>query len=80
MSFHPDHRHPYLIDASKPWHIAWWGGDQLGITEDELIEAILTVGTDADAVAEFVSNMRRTRKAYHSAKKARYPGAPGVVG
>ena len=79
MSFHPDHRHPYLIDASKPWHIAWWA-DQLGTTEDELIEAILTVGTDADAVAEFVSTMRRARKPNHSAKKSRYPWAPGVAG
>jgi hypothetical protein len=74
-----DHKHRYVIDASKSWHRAWWA-EQLGITEDELIEAMLAVGPDADAVAAFISTMRRTCKPNHSARKARYPGAPTGAG
>jgi hypothetical protein len=52
------HKHRYVIDASKPWHVAWWA-ERLGVSQDELVEAMLLVGTDAGAVTDFI---RHTRK------------------
>ena len=46
-------KHHYVIDASKPWHLAWWA-EQLGVSEDKLVDVMLVVGTDASAVAEFI--------------------------
>jgi len=48
-----DRKQHYVIDASKPWHLAWWA-EQFGVSEDELVEAMLVVGPDAGAVAEFI--------------------------
>ena len=53
MSYISDHKHHYVIDASKPWHLAWWA-EQLGVSEHELVDAMLLVGNDASAVAEFI--------------------------
>jgi|KBSMisStandDraft_5_1062788.scaffolds.fasta_scaffold684576_1 hypothetical protein len=53
MQYVSDRKQHYVIDASKPWHLAWWA-EQFGVSEDELVEAMLVVGTDAGAVAEFI--------------------------
>ena len=39
----------YVIDATKPWHVAWWA-EQLGVSEDSLLEAVDAVGNEARAV------------------------------
>jgi len=44
----------YMIDPSKPWHVAWWA-NELGVSEQALIEAIHRVGVDAEAVADFLA-------------------------
>jgi Protein of unknown function (DUF3606) len=39
----------YVIDATKPWHVAWWASE-LGVSEDSLFEAVDVVGNQARAV------------------------------
>jgi hypothetical protein len=43
----------YVIDASKPWHIAWWA-QRFDATEEALTEAIAAVGADAGAVEDYL--------------------------
>ncbi len=38
----------YVIDATKPWHVAWWAA-ALGVSEDSLLEAVDVVGNQARA-------------------------------
>jgi hypothetical protein len=52
------HKQRYVIDASKPWHVAWWA-ERLGVSQDELVEAMLRVGTDAGAVTDFINHARK---------------------
>jgi len=42
-----DKRH--VIDATKPWHVAWWAAE-LGVSEESLLEAVYAVGDQARAV------------------------------
>ena len=42
-----DKRH--VIDATKPWHVAWWAAE-LGVSADSLLEAVYAVGDQARAV------------------------------
>ena len=42
-----DKRH--FIDATKPWHVAWWAAE-LGVSEESLLEAVYAVGDQARAV------------------------------
>jgi len=44
-----EHGKRYLIDVSKPWHVAWWA-KELGVSEDSLLEAVRAVGNQARAV------------------------------
>ena len=53
MRHEPDQKH-YVIDPSNPWHLTWWA-NKLGVSEDALVEAILRVGVDADAVEAFLT-------------------------
>jgi hypothetical protein len=53
----------YVIDASKPWHVAWWA-KELGVSEDSLLEAIHRVGVEADAVEAYIG-IRRAREQHH---------------
>ena len=39
----------YLIDVTKPWHVAWWA-KKFGVSEDSLLEAVEAVGNQARAV------------------------------
>ena len=36
----------YVIDVSKPFHVSWWAAT-LGVSEDELIEAVASSGARA---------------------------------
>jgi hypothetical protein len=42
-----DKRH--VIDATKPWHVAWWAAE-LGVSEESLVDAVYAVGEQARAV------------------------------
>jgi Protein of unknown function (DUF3606) len=57
-----DERH-YVIDTSKPWHVAWWA-KELGVSEDSLWDAINRVGIEADAVEAYIG-IRRAREQQH---------------
>ena len=61
-----DKRH--VIDATKPWHVAWWAAE-LGVSEDSLLNAVDVVGDQARAV-EFHLRRQATR-APESAERCR---------
>lgn len=44
----------YLIDVTKPWHVAWWAAE-LGVTEDSLLDIIDIVGNQARAVEYYLA-------------------------
>ncbi len=50
----------YLIDVTKPWHVAWWAAE-LGVTEDSLLDIIDIVGNQARAV-EYYLGLREARE------------------
>jgi Protein of unknown function (DUF3606) len=50
----------YLIDVTKPWHVAWWAAE-LGVTDDSLLDIIDIVGNQARAV-EYYLALREARK------------------
>jgi len=39
----------YVIDLSKPWHVAWWA-KEFGVPESLLTEAVTHVGDHAEVV------------------------------
>jgi hypothetical protein len=61
----------YVIDASKPWHVAWWAAE-LGVSEDSLLETDYVVGNQARAVAYHLrlGKPRERRRARRSADVA----------
>jgi len=64
-----DKRH--VIDATKPWHVAWWAAE-LGVSEESLLDAVYAVGDQARAV-EFhlrLSKPRERRRKQRSADVA----------
>jgi hypothetical protein len=67
MRREPSDKH-YVIDPSKPWHVAWWA-NELGVSQDTLAEAIHRVGVDAEAVADFLASrsasVRQWRRRHH---------------
>ena len=50
----------YVIDATKPWHVAWWAAE-LGVSEDSLLNAVDVVGDQARAV-EFHLRLGKPRE------------------
>jgi hypothetical protein len=44
----------YLIDITKPWHVAWWA-TELGVSEEILLDAIDIVGNQARAVEYYLA-------------------------
>jgi hypothetical protein len=49
----------YVIDLSKPWHVAWWA-NQFGISEKALLAATAEVGVRADVVALYLEEHKAT--------------------
>jgi hypothetical protein len=43
----------YVIDLTKPWHVAWWAAE-LGVSEDSLLDIIDIVGNQARAVEYYL--------------------------
>jgi hypothetical protein len=58
----------YVIDANKPWHVAWWAAE-LGVSEDSLLEAVDVVGNQARAV-EFHLRLGRARERRRARRSA----------
>ena len=50
----------YLIDITKPWHVAWWAAE-LGVSEEALLDIIDIVGNQAPAV-EYYLGLRDARE------------------
>jgi Protein of unknown function (DUF3606) len=50
----------YVIDATKPWHVAWWAAE-LDVSEDSLLEAVDAIGNQARAV-EFHLRLGKPRE------------------
>ena len=46
--------HGYVIDMSKPFHIAWWAAT-LGVDQTDLVRAVKAVGAAADEVYWYLS-------------------------
>lgn len=53
----------FVIDVSRSWHVIWWAA-LLGVSEDELLDAISLVGTDSDAVEAYLST-RKANELFH---------------
>lgn len=43
----------YVIDVSKPVHVSWWAA-ALGVTEQELAEAVSAIGVQAIEVCRYL--------------------------
>jgi hypothetical protein len=43
----------YVIDISKPWHVAWWAAE-LRVSESSLLDIIDIVGNQARAVEYYL--------------------------
>ena len=50
----------YVIDVSKPVHVSWWAA-ALGVTEQELAEAVSAIGVRATEVCRYLRKDRVTR-------------------
>ena len=50
----------YVIDITKPWHVAWWAAE-LGVSEQALLDVIDIVGNQARAV-EYYLAIRESRE------------------
>jgi hypothetical protein len=44
----------YVIDLTKPWHVAWWA-NQFGVSEQRLQDAVALVGERADLVRLYLA-------------------------
>jgi Protein of unknown function (DUF3606) len=50
----------YVIDITKPWHVAWWAAE-LGVSDEALLDIIDIVGNQAHAV-EYYLAVREARE------------------
>jgi len=50
--------HGYVIDVSKPFHIAWWTAT-LGVDQADLVRAVRAVGAKVDEVYWYLSRKMR---------------------
>ena len=67
----------YVIDVSKPWHVAWWAAE-LGVSEDSLLEMVNIVGNQARAV-EYYLSLRELREQRKTVAPATVTVAPTLV-
>jgi uncharacterized protein YcgI (DUF1989 family) len=44
----------YVIDVTKPWHVAWWAAE-FRVSEDSLLDIVDIVGNQARAVEYFLA-------------------------
>lgn len=54
----------YVIDVSKPWHVAWWAA-RLGISEQQVVDLVKRVGDNAENVR---NHLRRDGHAVDTAR------------
>ena len=67
----------YVIDVSKPWHVAWWAAE-LGVSEDSLLDIVDIVGNQARAV-EYYLGLREVREQRKTAAPATATLAPTLI-
>ena len=67
----------YVIDVTKPWHVAWWAGE-LGVSEDSLLDMVNIVGNQARAV-EYYLSLREVREQRKTVAPATATLAPTLV-
>jgi hypothetical protein len=48
----------YVIDVSKPFHVAWWAAT-LGVNQADLVRAVRAVGAEVDEVYRYFSRQMR---------------------
>jgi hypothetical protein len=67
----------YVIDITKPWHVAWWAAE-LGVSEDALLDIVDIVGNQARAV-QYYLGLREAREQRKTAARANASPAPTLV-
>ena len=67
----------YVIDITKPWHVAWWA-EELGVSEDSLLDMVDIVGNQARAV-EYYLGLREVREQRKTVAPATVTFAPTLV-
>ena len=67
----------YVIDVSKPWHVAWWAAE-LGVSEDSLLDMVDIVGNQA-RVVEYYVGLREVREQRKTVAPAKARLAPTLV-
>ena len=53
----------YVIDMSKPWHVAWWAS-QFCISEEMLRDAVAQVGNRAEMVQLYLEYLEYQAEAH----------------
>ena len=48
----------YVIDLSKPWHLAWWA-KEFGVSEQLLCAAVVLVGNHAEVVQVYLQQCNK---------------------
>lgn len=64
----------YVIDVSKPFHVSWWAAT-LGVTEEEVIEAVTSSG--ARAIDAFRYLCRERKRSTDTSPPRRLRNLPG---
>jgi hypothetical protein len=59
----------YVIDSSKPFHIAWWAAT-LGVSQEDLVRAVNAVGTKATDVSLYLRRCAGSSAGRHSRRSA----------
>ena len=67
----------YVIDVTKPWHVAWWAAE-LGVSEDSLLDMVNIVGNQARAI-EYYLGLREAREQRKTVATATGTQAPTFV-
>ncbi len=67
----------YVIDVTKPWHVAWWAAE-LGVSEDSLLDIVDIVGNQARAV-EYYLGLREVREQRNTVAPANASLSPTLV-
>jgi uncharacterized protein DUF3606 len=70
----------YVIDVSKPWHVAWWAAE-FGVSEDCLLDMVNIVGNQARAVEYYLGlrDLRELREQRKTVAPATATVAPTLV-
>ena len=68
----PHSNEHYLIDTTKPWHVAWWAAE-FGVSEGELLAAVEIMGNRA-CMVEFHLHLIREAPGIDEPAEIEIPG------